>query len=149
MQLADILRERLDIENRDALENERTSTSVPCFGVRLPSMGLSYREVELVLGWLGVNRCHQAAWNWKETLTDAQSDPPTAEPSGVAVDEKQITVDYDEKWLYAAIDTESTLLLRPTCSAAVGLIPRRRFSIVSPRHTKSPTPSFSSMLVGI
>ncbi len=29
----------------------------------------------------------------------------------IAVDEKQITVDGDEKWLYAAINTESKLLL--------------------------------------
>ena len=35
----------------------------------------------------------------------------TAEPSRVAVDEKQITVDGEKKWLYAAIDTDSKLLL--------------------------------------
>ena len=35
----------------------------------------------------------------------------TAEPSRVAVDEKQTEVDGEEKWLYAAIDTESRLLL--------------------------------------
>jgi len=34
-----------------------------------------------------------------------------AEPSWVAVDEKQIKVDGEKKWLYAAIDTESKLLL--------------------------------------
>ncbi|PSP85961.1 hypothetical protein BRC83_02320, partial [Halobacteriales archaeon QS_1_68_17] len=32
-------------------------------------------------------------------------------PSRVAVDEKQIEIDGETKWLYAAIDTDSTLLL--------------------------------------
>jgi hypothetical protein len=41
-------------------------------------MGLSLREVEAVLDWLGVDRCHQAIWYWKETLAEIQIDPPTA-----------------------------------------------------------------------
>jgi len=43
-------------------------------------------------------------------LREFEKDPPTAEPLRVAVDEKQIEVDGEEKWLYAAIDTDSTLL---------------------------------------
>jgi len=127
MRLADLLRERLDIENQDAWENERTPTPVRCFGVRLHSMGLSYREVEAVLGWLGVDRCHQAVWNWKETLANAQRDPPTAEPSRVAVDEKQIEVDGEKKWLYAAIDTESKLLLEVDVFSRRGTDPAAAF----------------------
>ena len=45
------------------------------------------------------------------TLSEAQSDPPTAQPSRVAVDEKQIDIDGEKKLLYAAVDTESKLLL--------------------------------------
>jgi hypothetical protein len=56
-------------------------------------MGLSFREVEAVLDWLGVDRCHQAIWNCKETLSESQSDPPTASPSRVAVNENQVEVD--------------------------------------------------------
>jgi len=41
-------------------KNERTPTPVRCFAVRLHSMGLSVREVETVLGWLGVDRSHGA-----------------------------------------------------------------------------------------
>ena len=37
--------------------------------------------------------------------------PATAEPSRVVVDEKQITVDGEKKWLYAAVDADSKLLL--------------------------------------
>jgi transposase-like protein len=111
MTLADLLKERLDVENQDSWENERTPTPVRCFALRLHSMGLSLREVEAVLDWLGVDRYHQAIWYWKETAVESQSDPPTAAPSRVAVDEKQIEGDGEKKWLYAAIDTESKLLL--------------------------------------
>ena len=49
MKLADLLKERLDVENQDAWENERTPTPVRCFAVRLHSMGLLLRKVEAVL----------------------------------------------------------------------------------------------------
>ncbi|WP_276272933.1 IS6 family transposase [Haloarcula litorea] len=111
MQLANLLKEELEIENQDAWENERTPTPVRCFAVRLHSMGLSLREVEAVLGWLGVDRCHQAIWNWKETLAETQSDPPRISPTFVAVDETQIEIDGEKHWLFAAIDTNSKLLL--------------------------------------
>jgi putative transposase len=111
MTLADLLRESLDVDCDEVWENERTPTPVRVFGVRLHSMGLSVREVAAVLELLGVDRSHGAVWNWTHDLADAQADPPTAEPSRVAVDEKQIEVDGEEKWLYAAIDTESKLLL--------------------------------------
>jgi transposase-like protein len=45
------------------------------------------------------------------SLAQAQSDPPTASPSRVVVDEKQIGVDGEKKWLSAAIDNNSKLLL--------------------------------------
>ncbi|MFQ3476818.1 DDE-type integrase/transposase/recombinase [Halonotius sp. F2-221B] len=38
-------------------------------------------------------------------------DPATVEPSRVAVDEKQIEVAGEAKWLYAAIDTELKCIL--------------------------------------
>jgi len=44
-------------------------------------------------------------------LSKAQSDSPTATPSRVKVDKTQIEVDGEKKWLYAAINTESKLLL--------------------------------------
>ena len=111
MELADLLRETVDVDCEEVWENERTPTPVRAFGVRLHSMGLSVQEVTAVLGLLGIDRSHGAIWNWTHTLAEAQGDPPTAEPSRVAVDEKQIEVDGEPKWLYAAIDTESKLLL--------------------------------------
>jgi putative transposase len=111
MKLGDLLRETLNVDCDEVWDNERTPTPVRVFGVRLHSMGLSLREIVAVFDWLGVDRSHGAVWNWTHTLSETQSDPPTAEPSRVAVDEKQITVDGEKKWLYAAVDTDSKLLL--------------------------------------
>ncbi|MFB9811557.1 IS6 family transposase [Haloarcula sebkhae] len=111
MQLADLLRETLDEDNQYVWENERTPTPVRRFGVRLHTAGLSIRETVAISDLLGVDLSHGAVWNWVHTLSEAQSDPPTPQPSRVAVDEKQITVDGEKKWLYAAVDTDSKLLL--------------------------------------
>jgi len=111
MTLADLLRETIDLPEQEVWENERTPTPVRVFGVRLHSMGLSLREVVAVLDLLGIDRSHGAVWNWTHDLAETQPDPPTVEPSRVAVDEKQIEVDGEAKWLYAAIDTDSKCIL--------------------------------------
>ena len=67
-------------------------------------MGLSVREAAAVLELLGVDRSHGAVWNWTHDLDEGQADPPTAEPSRVAVDEKQIEVD-GGGYLTALFDT--------------------------------------------
>ena len=85
MQLADPLRDDIEVDDEDVWENERTPTPVRHFAVRLHSMGLSVREVEGVLTWSGVDRCYQAVWNWKEKLVEAQSDPPTRSFSSMLV----------------------------------------------------------------
>ena len=127
MTLADLLKETLDVDCDEVWENERTPTPVRVFGVRLHSMGLSVREVTAVLELLGVDRSHGAVWNWTHDLAESQADPPTAAPSRVAVDEKQIEVDGEEKWLYAAIDTESKLLLEIDVYSRRGTDPAAAF----------------------
>ncbi|QIO25342.1 IS6 family transposase [Haloarcula sp. JP-L23] len=127
MELADLLKETLDEESQDVWENERTPTPVRRFGVRLHTAGLSTRETVAILDLLGVERSHGAVWNWVHTLSEAQSDPPTAEPSRVAVDEKQIEVDGEKKWLYAVIDTDSRLLLEVDVFSRRGTDPAAAF----------------------
>ena len=127
MQLADLLRETLDEDSQDVWENERTPTPVRRFGVRLHTAGLSIRETVAILDLLGVDRSHGAVWTWVHTLSEEQSDPPTAEPSRVAVDEKQIEVDGQKKWLYAAVDTESKLLLEVDVFSHRGTDPAAAF----------------------
>ena len=117
------LRERLERNNQDIWANERTLTPVRCFAVRLHLIGLSFREVKAVLDWLGVECCHQAVWYWKETLTETQSDSPTAESSRVTSTRNRPK----------SIVKRNGSTLRPTrsqncCSmstAATGLTPRR------------------------
>lgn len=58
IQLANLLRESLDVDCDEVWENERTPTPVRVFGVRLHSMGLSVREVVAVLELLGIDRSH-------------------------------------------------------------------------------------------
>jgi transposase-like protein len=127
MTLADLLRETLDIDCDEVWENERTPTPVRVFGVRLHSMGLSLREIVAVLDWLGVDRSHGAVWNWTHRLAEEQADPPTVEPPRVAVDETQIEVDGEEKWVYAAIDTDSKLLLEIDVVSRRGTDPAAAF----------------------
>jgi len=127
MQLADLLSETVDEDSQDVWENARTPTPVRRFGVRLHAAGLSIRETVAILELLGVDRSHGAVWNWVHTLSEAQCDPRTASPSRVAVDEKQIEVAGENKWLYAAIDTESKLLLELDVYGRTGLIPQRNF----------------------
>ncbi len=149
MQLADLLRESLDVDCDEVWENERTPTPVRVFGVRLHSMGLSVREVVSVLELLGFDRSHGAIWNWTHALSEAQSDPPTVEPSRVAVDEKQIEVDGEKKRLYAAIDTESKLLLEIDVFGRRGTDPAADFIFDLRRNTISTTQRFSQTLVAI
>jgi len=111
MQLANLLRESLDVDCDVVWENERTPTPVRVFGVRLHSMGLSVRETAAVLEWLGVERSHGAIWNWTHKLADSQPDPPTAKPSRTAVDETAVEIDGQRHWLYAAVAVDSKLLL--------------------------------------
>jgi hypothetical protein len=69
MELADLLRETLDVDCDEVWANERTPTPVRVFGVRLHSMGLSLREIVAVFEWLGVDRSHGAIWNWTHALS--------------------------------------------------------------------------------
>jgi len=120
-------------------ENERTPTPVRRFEVRLHAAGLSIRETAAILKILGVDCSHGAVWNWVHTLSEAQSDPQTAVPSRVAVDEKQIEVDGEKKWLYAAVDVDSKLLLEVDVYSRRGTDPRRSRELCSrATHQKSP-----------
>ncbi len=90
-------------------------------------MGLSLREVVTVPELLGVDRSHGAVWNWTHTLIEIQGNPPTISPSRVAVSEKQIEVNGEKKWLYAAIDTDSKLLLEIDVYSRRGTDPAAAF----------------------
>ncbi|ELY87393.1 IS6 family transposase [Natrinema altunense] len=109
--LADLLSESYDADLEESWENERTATPVRAFAVRLHETGCSLREITKILSELGVERSHGAVWNWVHRLADSGRDPPTASPSRVAVDETAVKINGEWSWLYAAIDTETKLIL--------------------------------------
>jgi len=109
--LADLLRESYDADLEESWENERTATPVRAFAVRLHETGCSLRETTTILAELGVERSHGAVWNWVHRLADSGRGPPTASPSRVAVDETAVKINGEWSWLYAAIDTETKLIL--------------------------------------
>jgi putative transposase len=108
--------------------------------VRLHSMGLSFRETAAVLEVFGVHRSHQAVWQWVHQFADSVPDPPTVQPSRVAVDETAVQVGTEWDWLYAAIDLDSKLLLGIRLSPRQGTTPAAAFlSGLKDRHDLSET----------
>ena len=87
MTLADLLSKTLETDSQGVWEYERTPTSIRRFRVRLHTAGLSIRETVATLDLLGVDHSHGAVWNWMHTLSETQSDPPTASLLRVVVDE--------------------------------------------------------------
>ncbi|GAB7019516.1 IS6 family transposase [Halostagnicola bangensis] len=111
MKLADLLSESYAAEFDEVWERERTATPVRVFAVRLHATGCSLRETQAILRLIGVERSHQAIWNWVHQLADSVPDPPVAKPSRVAVDETAVKINGEWSWLYAAIDLDTKLIL--------------------------------------
>ncbi len=107
----ELLSETLETANLECWENERTATPVRAFAVRLHATGCSLRETKAILRPFGVKRSHQAIFQWVHRLADSVSDPPSAAPTRVAVDETAVKINGEWFWVYAAIDTETKLLL--------------------------------------
>lgn len=84
---------------------------VRTFAVRLHATGCSLRETQAILRLIGIERTHQAIWNWVPRLADSGSDPPTAKLSRVAINETAVKINTDRSWAYAAIDLDSRLIL--------------------------------------
>ena len=109
--LADRLSECFAADLEETWERERTATPVRAFAVRLHATGCSLRETTTILAELGVERSHQAVWQWVHRLSDSVPDPPEAQPKRVAADETAVKINGEWSWLYAAIDTGTKLIL--------------------------------------
>ncbi len=107
----DLLKQALDTANLECWERERTATPVRAFAVRLHAIGCSLRETQEILQLFGVERSHQAIWQWVHQISDSVPDPPEVKPKRVAVDETAVKINGELCWLYAAIDLESKLIL--------------------------------------
>ena len=125
--LADLLSENYDSDLKEFWENERTATPVRAFAVRLHQTGCSLRETTTILAELGVERSHGAVWNQVHRLADSGCDPPEAQPKRVAVDETAVKINSEWSWLYAAMDTETKLILDVALFARHGTDPAAAF----------------------
>ena len=72
----DLLKEALDTANLECWERERTATPARAFAVRLHATGCSLRETQEILRLFGVERSHQAIWQWVHQVADSVPDPP-------------------------------------------------------------------------
>ena len=109
--LSDLLSESYAAEFDECWERERTATPVRVFAVRLHATGCSLRETQAILRLIGVERSHQAIWQWVHQVADSVPDPPEAKPKRVAVDETAVKINGELCWVYAAIDFDSKLIL--------------------------------------
>jgi putative transposase len=76
---------------------------------------------------LGVERSHGAVWNWVHRLADSGPDPPSAQPTRVAVDENVVRINSEWSWLYAAIDLDTKLILGVELFGRYGTDPAAEF----------------------
>jgi putative transposase len=138
--LADLLSECFATDLEETWERERTATPVRAFAVRLHATGCSLRETTTILAELGVERSHQAVWQWVHRLADSVPDPPTAKPSRVAVDETAVKINGEWSWLYAAINLDTKVILDVALFGRHGTDPAAAFlSGLAEKHDLSDT----------
>jgi len=132
----ELLRESLDTANLECWERERTATPSGFVPVRLHATGCSLRETQAILRLFGVQRSHQAIFQWVHRVADSVPDPPEAQPKRVAVDETAVKINGEWSWLYAAIDLDTKLILGVDLFDLTVPIQLLRFCIDSLRKTR-------------
>ncbi len=108
---SELLRESLDTANLECWDRKRTATLVRAIAGRPHATGCSLRETQEILRLFGVQRSHQAIFQWVHRIADSVPDPPETKPKRVAVDETTVKINGEWSWLYAAIDLDTRLIL--------------------------------------
>ena len=80
------------MELEETWVRERTANALTGIAVRLYATGCSLRDTTSILAALGVERSHGAVWNWVRRLADNVPDPPSAQPTRVAIDETAVKI---------------------------------------------------------
>jgi putative transposase len=110
------------------LDEPRTPAGLIRLACALHAVSTSLAEIRDLLEWFGVSRTRQAVHYWFHAYADACKQEFTAVPDHVAVDEKQIQLAEEKKvWLYAAIDTDSKVVLHARLSQSRGREPATTF----------------------
>ena len=129
-----LLSEIIEPNSIECWAEKSTASALRALAVRLHATGLSLWETAAVLECFGVSRSHQAIWQWVHRHADSGPDPPSAQPTRVAVDETAVQVGTEWYWLYAAIDLDSKLLLGVHLSQRRGTTPAAAFLVDLKAH---------------
>ncbi len=95
------------------------------------------RETQEILRLSGVQRSHQAIFQWVHRIADSVPNPPEAQPDRVAVDEIAVKINGEWSWLITAIDLATKLILGVDLFGSHGTDPAAAFLHVSPRNRGS------------
>ncbi|EMA48185.1 transposase [Halococcus salifodinae DSM 8989] len=117
-------------------------TSTPAWLIRLAcsahAAAASLAECRDLCEWFGVSRTRAAIHHWYQPFAEHYDQDFTAEPDRVAVDEKQIQLENEQKvWLYAAIDVDSKVVLHARLSQNRGTEPATTFLRELKEHSYS------------
>ena len=112
------------------LDEERTRT--PAWLIRLAcaahAAAASLAECRDLCEWFGVSRTRATIHHWYQSYAEHYEQDFTVEPDRIAVDEKQIQLEEEQKaWLYAAIDVDSKVVLHARLSQRRGTEPATTF----------------------
>ena len=107
-------------------------TSTPAWLIRLAcaahAAAASLAECRDLCERFGVSRTRATIHHWYQSYAEHYEQDFTVEPDRVAVDEKQIQLEEEEKaWLYAAIDIDSKVVLHARLSQHCGTEPATTF----------------------
>ncbi|MEF8882540.1 MAG: DDE-type integrase/transposase/recombinase [Halapricum sp.] len=124
MEVGKMLFEELQLDITDSSDVEFSDsdrTRTPAWLIRLACAAhagaTSLAECRDLCGWFGVERRRATIHHWYQSYADHYDQDFTADPERVAVDEKQIQLENEQKaWLYAAIDVDTKVVLNARLS---------------------------------
>jgi len=119
-----------DSSDVEFLDSDRTCT--PAWLIRptcaAHAGAASLAECRDLCEWFGVERRRATIHHWYQAYAEYYDQDFTAEPDRVAVDEKQIQLENQQKaWLYAAIDVDTKVVLHARLSWHRGRDPPEEF----------------------
>ena len=77
MTLQELLTERVETPSIECWDEKSTASALRALAVRLHSTGVSLRETAAALESIGINRSHQAVFQWVHRVGEEAPDPPT------------------------------------------------------------------------
>lgn len=108
-------------------------------------------STELILQLFGVERSHQAVFQWVQRVSDSVGDPYEARPKRVTVDETTIKINSEWCWLYTVIALGTKLILNVQLFGRHGTDPAVAF-LHGPRKkhdSRTLCPSLTNSTIGL